>query len=151
MWEQTSRQETTYQRMPRPGSVPERPPVDGEDSDALTIAAEDGEQGALDGMHPATWHRLQARRLIREFLRAVPRAEPEATLTLVQADGTTRLLTRAQLATAIDRLRPRQRQIMRLALEERWPRQKVCQYLHGISIKTFERDQVEALDMLAQL
>ena len=95
--------------------------------------------------------RAQTRALIREFLRAVPRAEESAVLPLVRPDGVTRLLTRAQLTTAIDRLRPRQRQIVRLGIEERWPRQKVCAYLRGISMKTLERDQAEALDILAQL
>jgi hypothetical protein len=95
--------------------------------------------------------RAQTRALIREFLRAVPRGEESAVLPLVRADGMTRLLTRAQLTTAIDRLRPRQRQIVRLGIEERWPRQKVCAYLRGISMKTLERDQAEALDILAQL
>ncbi|HZC04016.1 MAG TPA: hypothetical protein VE338_00090, partial [Ktedonobacterales bacterium] len=87
----------------------------------------------------------------REFLRAVPRGEESAVLPLVRPDGVTRVLTRAQLTTAIDRLRPRQRQIVRLGIEERWPRQKVCAYLRGISMKTLERDQAEALDILAQL
>jgi hypothetical protein len=95
--------------------------------------------------------RAQTRALIREFLRAVPRGEESAVLPLVRADGVTRLLTRVQLTTAIDRLRPRQRQIVRLGIEERWPRQKVCAYLRGISMKTLERDQAEALDILAQL
>ena len=95
--------------------------------------------------------RAQTRALIREFLRAVPRNEESAVLPLVRPDGVTRLLTRAQLTTAIDRLRPRQRQIVRLGIEERWPRQKVCAYLRGISMKTLERDQAEALDILAQL
>lgn len=99
----------------------------------------------------AAWERVHNRQMIREFLRAVPRSEPEATLALLRVDGSTRVLTRAELSAAIDRLRPRQRQIMRLALEERWSRQRVCDYLKGISIKTFERDQVEALDILAQL
>jgi hypothetical protein len=97
------------------------------------------------------WQRAHTRQVIREFLRAIPRSEPEATLALVRPDGTTRVFTRAELSAAIDRLRPRMRQIVRLALEERWPRQKVCDYLKGISIKTFERDQVEALDILANL
>jgi hypothetical protein len=43
------------------------------------------------------------------------------------------------------------RQVMRLAVEERWSRQRVCEYLRHISIKTFERDQVEGLDLLAAL
>jgi hypothetical protein len=108
--------------------------------------------GELGDMSSADWQqRAHTRQLIREFLRAVPRSETETTLVIVRANGDQRLLTRAQLSTAIDRLRPRQRQILRLALEERWPRQRVCEYLHNISIKTLERDQVEALDILADL
>jgi hypothetical protein len=106
--------------------------------------------GTAEAAHLAHM-RVQTRQLLREFLRAVPRREEDATLALVRPDGTTRLLTRAELSAAIDRLRPRQRQIMRLAVEERWSRQRVCEYLRHISIKTFERDQVEALDLLAQL
>lgn len=106
----------------------------------------------LGDMTSADWQqRAYTRQIIREFLRAVPRSETETTLVIVRPDGEQRLLTRAQLSTAIDRLRPRQRQIVRLALEERWPRQRVCEYLHNISIKTLERDQVEALDILAEL
>lgn len=117
----------------------------GEDDEALQGDAHAGETA-----HQARL-RVQARQQLREFLRAVPRHEEEATLALVRPDGTIRLLTRAELSTAIDRLRPRMRQIMRLAIEERWSRQRVCEYLRHISIKTFERDQVEALDLLAQL
>ncbi|HEY7341651.1 MAG TPA: hypothetical protein VH591_12270 [Ktedonobacterales bacterium] len=106
----------------------------------------------LGDVTSADWQqRAYTRQIIREFLRAVPRSETETTLVIVRPDGEQRLLTRAQLSTAIDRLRPRQRQIVRLALEERWPRQRVCEYLHNISIKTLERDQVEALDILAEL
>lgn len=106
----------------------------------------------LGDMSSADWQqRAHTRQLIREFLRAVPRTETETTLVIVRTDGEQRPLTRAQLSAAIDRLRPRQRQIVRLALEERWPRQRVCEYLHNISIKTLERDQVEALDILADL
>lgn len=108
--------------------------------------------GDLGEMSSAEWQqRAHTRQLIREFLRAVPRSETETTLVIVRRDGEQRLFTRAQLSAAIDRLRPRQRQIVRLALEERWPRQRVCEYLHNISIKTLERDQVEALDILAEL
>ena len=106
----------------------------------------------LGDMSSAEWRqRAHTRQLIREFLRAVPRSEAETTLVIVRRDGEQRLFTRAQLSAAIDRLRPRQRQIVRLALEERWSRQRVCEYLHNISIKTLERDQVEALDILAEL
>lgn len=112
----------------------------------------DGDLGDLGDMSSAEWQqRAHTRQLIREFLRAVPRAETETTLVIVRRDGEQRLFTRAQLSAAIDHLRPRQRQIVRLALEERWPRQRVCEYLHNISIKTLERDQVEALDILAEL
>lgn len=108
-------------------------------------------RGAGASVLTEAMRRAQTRALIREFLRAVPRSEESAVLPLVRADGVTRQLTRAQLTYAIDRLRPRQRQIVRLGIEERWPRQKVCAYLRGISMKTLERDQAEALDILAQL
>jgi hypothetical protein len=104
-----------------------------------------------DAAQRVIWLRVRARKLIREFLRAVPRTEPEATLAFVRPDGTPCTLKRAELSAAIDRLRPRQRQILRLGVEERWPRAKVCAYLHNISMKTFERDQVEGLDILMQL
>ncbi len=95
--------------------------------------------------------RLKVHQQLREFLRAVPRSEADATLVLVRPDGSTRLYTRAELSAAIDRLRPRQRQILRLSLEERWSRQRICEYLRHISLKTFERDQGEGLDILAQM
>lgn len=126
-------------------------------ADALE-APPSGEPAALDPAGTAapdvtnqTWLRLQARRLIREFLRAVPRADAEVALTFIHPDGTPRLVTRGQLSAAIDGMRPRLRQILRLSVEERWPRQKVCDYLSHISIKTFERDQVEGLDQLIDL
>ena len=104
---------------------------------------------ALLAVAPAERARMRA--VLREFLRAVPRREEKATLALVHPDGRTRVFTRAELSAAIDRLRPRQRQIIRLAIEERWPRQRVCEYLRHISLKTFERDQVEGLDLLTQM
>ena len=127
--------------------LPEPPDVE------QTVESElDGDLRDLGDMSSAEWQqRAHTRQLIREFLRAVPRAETETTLVIVRRDGEQRLFTRAQLSAAIDHLRPRQRQIIRLALEERWPRQRVCEYLHNISIKTLERDQVEALDILAEL
>lgn len=145
-------------RMPQPADVvPSLPggasdvletlPGDETDADALLLAYPGA---ALDMSSPAG-RRLHLRQLIREFLRAVPRSETETTLAFARPDGSVRTLTRAQLTRAIDALRPRQRQIVRLALEERWPRQRVCEYLHNISLKTFERDQVEALDLLAEL
>jgi hypothetical protein len=148
---------------------PERPDsVDGEEGESEmadvseatllldALAADDAAYAALgveDDAAPLTdaMRRARIRAMIREFLRAVPRSEPETVLALPRPDGETRALTRAQLTMAIDRLRPRMRQIVRLGIEERWPRQKVCVYLRGISMKTLERDQVEALDLLASL
>lgn len=98
----------------------------------------------------AASQRFYTRRLIQEFLTSVPRSEPEASLTFLRFDGTLRVLTRAELSEIIDHLRPRQRQLVRLAIEERWPRQRVCDYLQ-ISLKTFERHHQEVLDLLAQM
>ena len=95
--------------------------------------------------------RNRLRRQLREFLRAVPRQERQVTLVFERPDGTTRRLTRGQLTRGIERMRPRMRQIVRLAIEEHWPRQRVCEYLGHISLKTVERDQREALDLLTQL
>jgi len=142
----------------QPGAPAQEEERDADAAHALdALTADDAAYAAL-GVHGSAatslteaMRRAQTRALIREFLRAVPRGEESAVLPLVRADGMTRLLTRAQLTTAIDRLRPRQRQIVRLGIEERWPRQKVCAYLRGISMKTLERDQAEALDILAQL
>jgi hypothetical protein len=97
------------------------------------------------------WLRFRARRVIREFLRSVPRSEPEAALAFLAPDGQMRLVTRGELSEAIDQMRPRMRQVIRLGIEEGWPRSKVCAYLHDISMKTFERDQVEGLDFLSEL
>jgi len=97
------------------------------------------------------WLRFRARRVIREYLRSVPRSEPEAALAFLAPDGQMRLVTRGELSEAIDEMRPRMRQIIRLGIEEGWPRGKVCAYLHDISMKTFERDQMEGLDFLSEL
>ena len=107
--------------------------------------------GATPDTITPDWLRFQARQLIKEFLSAVPRSEPDSTLSFLRPDGTTRVLTRAQMSAAIDLLRPRQRQIVRLALEERWPYKRICAYLNNISSRTVERDLAEALDLLAQL
>lgn len=115
---------------------------------ADVLGDDDPAADVADGKYD--WRRYN-RQLLREFLRAVPRAEATATLVLVRANGTQRLVTRAELSAAVDRLRPRQRQIVRLTLEERWPRQRVCEYLNNISLKTLMRDQLEALDLLADL
>jgi hypothetical protein len=97
------------------------------------------------------WLRLQVRQLIREFLSVVPRSQASATLTFPRPDGTPRSISRAVLSTAIDRMRPRQKQIIRLAVEERRSQEEVCALLNGISVRTLQRDQAEALDLLAQL
>ena len=149
---------TRFGQTPRPGQPP-REPRRPEPPDTLEMPpmaadvsplAEEVPSYASSVATPA-WYRRQARQLIREFLRAVPRSEPDATLVFLRPDGAPRMVTRAQLSTAIDRLRPRMRQIVRLAIEERWPRQRVCDYLQHISIKTFERDFTEALDTLMKL
>lgn len=153
MWErsQQGHLQSGWATQPGYGKRPEQADIQAPEAHLLDAADADmDELETLETPDPA-WERVHNRQMIREFLRAVPRSEPEATLALMRPDGASRMLTRAELSAAIDRLRPRQRQILRLALEERWPRQRVCDYLKGISIKTFERDQVEALDILAQL
>jgi hypothetical protein len=100
---------------------------------------------------PTEWLRLEVRHLIREFLSVVPRSEGSAILTFPRPDGTPRTLSRADLSAAIDRMRPRQKQIIRLAVEERRSQEEVCALLNGISLRTLQRDQAEALDLLAQI
>ena len=90
------------------------------------------------------------RLVVREFLEAVPRAQAQVCIALVRPDGTTRVFTRGEFSAAVDAMRPRMRQIVRLAVEERWTRQRVCDYLNNISIKTFERDHAEAFDALME-
>jgi hypothetical protein len=129
-----------------PGSVPEDAVTLGDEEDLEAELIRVDARGA--GMADPLWLRIQARKLLREFLRAVPRSEPHVTISFLRPDGTLHTVTRGDLATAIDRMRPRLRQILRLSVEERWPRQRVCEYLRHISIKTFERDQAEGLDAL---
>lgn len=117
---------------------------DGPEGDAL----EDSNSGLTAEM---IRRRARIRRQLREFLRAVPRQESDASLTFTRLDGVQRRVSRRELTAAIDRMRPRMRQIVRLAVEERWPRQRVCEYLGHISLKTVERDQREAIDQLAEL
>ena len=122
------------ERMPgdEPSPYPTGLRFPGAGSDVLT-------PGALGG---------RLRLVVREFLESVPRAEAQASIALLRPDGTTRVFTRGEFSAAIDAMRPRMRQIMRLAVEERWSRQQVCDYLNNISIKTFERDHAEAFDAL---
>ena len=102
--------------------------------------------GAASVDNPA-FRRMRARRAIREFLRSMPRTETTQALTFLRPDGEPRTVTRAEVSAAVDRMRPRMRRIICLAVEEHWPRKRVCEHL-GISIKTYERDHVEALDAL---
>jgi hypothetical protein len=104
-----------------------------------------------ENLAESDWLRLEVRGLIREFLSVVPRSQPAATLVFPRPDGTPRALTRAELSAAIDRMRPRQKHIIRLAVEERRSQEEVCALLNGISLRTLQRDQAEALDLLAQL
>ena len=90
------------------------------------------------------------RMVVREFLEAVPRSQAQASIALVRPDGRTRVFTRGEFSAAVDAMRPRMRQIVRLAVEERWTRQRVCDYLNNISLKTFERDHAEAFDALME-
>ncbi|HEX6123588.1 MAG TPA: hypothetical protein VFY89_10530 [Ktedonobacterales bacterium] len=123
------------------------------------IGARAGESGPAESAISAPaasqdavwWQRVRTRQLIREFLRSVPRSEEQTTLPIVHPDGRVRLITRGQMSAAIDQMRPRMRQVVRLTLEEGWSRQRVCAYLHNFSMRTLERDQVEGLDLLANL
>lgn len=98
---------------------------------------------------PADERQAENRRRLREFLRSIPRDEPDSALELL---GPTeklpaRTITRAELTEAIERLRPRMRQIIHRTLEEGWSREEVCASLH-ISLRTLERDQTAGLDLL---
>jgi hypothetical protein len=104
-----------------------------------------------ENLAASDWLRLEVRGLIREFLSVVPRSQPSVTLVFPRPDGTPRTLTRAELSAAIDWMRPRQKHIIRLAVEERRSQEEVCALLNGISLRTLQRDQAEALDLLAQL
>jgi len=86
---------------------------------------------------------------LRRFLRAYPRAEADVVFEARGPDGRPATITRGRLSQLIDtRLHPRRRQVVRLGIEERWPRVRVRAHLKGISAKTYERDQQEALDAL---
>lgn len=124
--------------------------VPGDDLDLDADVPEMSFPGAQSDVMTGARLREHNRALLREFLGSVPRAEPNATLALLRPDGTPQLFTRAEFTRVIDGLRPRMRQIMRLANEERWPRQRVCDYLNGISRTTFERDHAEAFSELLQ-
>jgi DNA-directed RNA polymerase specialized sigma24 family protein len=107
---------------------------------------------ALPEERTPEWLRMQqARLLLREFLSVVPRTEETTTITFLRVDGTQQTLSRQELSAAIDRMRPRQRQIVRLAIESHWSQERVCAVLKGISVRTVQRDLAEALDRLAEL
>lgn len=97
------------------------------------------------------WLHLEVRGLIREFLSVVPRSQEGTKLTFPRPDGTPRTISRAELSAAIDRMRPRQKHIIQFAVEERRPQEEVRALLNGISLRTLQRDQAEALDLQGQL
>lgn len=94
--------------------------------------------------------RVENRQRLREFLRATPREEAESRVELLGltpgAPGV--VVTRAWLTAVIEELRPQMRQVIRLTLEERRTRREACEYLHGISERTVEREQAAGLDEL---
>jgi hypothetical protein len=105
----------------------------------------------------ARWNGLAGRRrdqaldrdALSRFLRAYPRAEADAIFTTRRADGHPVAVSRVRLSQLIDtQLHPRRRQVVRLGIEERWPRKAVCAHLKGISARTYERDQTDALHTL---
>ncbi|GEM_PF-1932355 len=102
---------------------------------------------------PVDERQAENRRRLREFLRAIPRTEPAAQVELLGlVEGApARLVTRAQLTNAIEHMRPRMRQVIHLTLEERRTREETRDYLHGISLRTLERDQNTGLDILIRL
>jgi hypothetical protein len=131
-----------------PGAAPYN---DADDDETASDEQDETETPPYGDLRDELWLRLRARRVIREFLRSVPRSEPEAALSFLAPDGQMRLVTRGELSAAIDQMRPRMRLVIRLHIEERWPRGKVCAYLQNISMKTLERDQMEALDALSEV
>jgi DNA-directed RNA polymerase specialized sigma subunit len=99
---------------------------------------------------PADARRAENRRRLREFLRATPREEAESRVELLGlVEGASAVVvTRGWLTAAIEELRPQPRQVIRLTLEERRTRREVQAYLHGISVRTMEREQAAGLDEL---
>src|SRR5690349_18259977 len=76
------------------------PPVPGADVDEDSFELENAPEGTVPY---EVWVRMRARRLLREFLRAVPRGEPDAPIAILRPDGVNRIYTRGELSTAIDR------------------------------------------------
>jgi DNA-directed RNA polymerase specialized sigma24 family protein len=91
--------------------------------------------------------RKAARRLLREFMRAVPRAQAGETVALPCPGGGVRVVSRGQVSAAVDVLRPRLRQVVRLLYEAHWHREDVAKRLL-VSLDTVERDQAMALDQV---
>lgn len=100
---------------------------------------------------PRPWLQHVVRRLIREFLCTVPRSQATTTLQFPRPDGSVRTIPRAELTAGIERLRPRQRVVIRLVVEEGKRQKDVCLYLHGTSARTVQRDLAGALDLLSEL
>ena len=91
--------------------------------------------------------RAERRALVREFLRSVPASEPDAALDLQAPDGSALRLTRGALTARIAWLRPRMRRIIERQVIGHRSREQTAEEL-SISMKTLERDQQEALDLL---
>ena len=105
---QTLQAHGAHQRLEqRPGTADALEPVAGDVADPDLLALR------LPGMSPAdimeSWLQAQTRQFIREFLSAVPRSEATMTLTLLRPDSSPRVLTRRQLSSIGDLLRPWQR------------------------------------------
>ncbi len=97
--------------------------------------------------------KLVNRQRLREFLRAVPRTEPDTWLELLgpKHGMPPRYVSRQTLTEAIERMPTRMWQIIRLTLEKRNSRPQVQAYLNDISPRTLERDQARGLDALIDL
>lgn len=93
--------------------------------------------------------RAELRAFLREFLRSVPESEPDAVLELQMPDGQIRRVSRGALAERIRWLRPRQRRIVARQIVGHIDRGLVAKEL-GVCLKTIERDQAEALDILLE-
>lgn len=90
---------------------------------------------------------IEHRALVREFLRTIPADEPGAVLELQLLDGSVRQLTRGALTARIRWLRPRMRRIVEQIYIGHVGRDVLMRQL-CCSLKTIERDQQEALDIL---
>jgi len=87
------------------------------------------------------------RRLVRDFLRTVPREPEEAVLIVPRPDGSERDVRRAEVTAALVRLRPRLRRVLEECLEHHRRREDVADEL-SVSLHTIERDLMEGLDII---